>query len=136
MEVEDDGVQLGWEGDEGVGDLLIERLLTGSLTVLFEPAPLLEPDEEDALFGSEQRRLTVFDPHGTPRATVRVMAVFDTTWGAPDARLVAGDGYGDDVDGWRRATHLSLSQALADAGEELAADTRLVVQQVEVIDRW
>lgn len=134
MEVQDNGVQFGWEGDEGWGDLLLERLLAGSLTVLFEPVALLDVAEAEALRSSLGEVVTVFDADGEPRCNVRVVGVFETTWGDPDPRLVAGDGYGPDVDGWRRANHTGLEQALDETGERLTATTGLLVQQVEVVD--
>lgn len=132
MEVHEDGIQLGWEGDEGLGDLLIERLLTGSLDVLYEPSAVLEDEELSELRASAGRELTVFDAEGDARCNVRVLEAFETTWGDPDPRLVRGEGYGDDVAGWRRANEGLLGSALEEVGIELDGSTELMVQRVEV----
>ncbi|MDX1621673.1 MAG: hypothetical protein R3320_11825 [Nitriliruptorales bacterium] len=134
MEIHDQAVQLGWEGDDGFGDLLIARLQSGALTVLYEPAALLDDDEAMEIRTSEGEHVTVFDSEGEPRCNVAVREVFETTWGDPDPRLVAGDGYGEDVEGWRRGNGGMLSGALEDAGEELDDDTVLLVQRVEVTE--
>lgn len=135
MEVRDDGLQLGWEGDDGYGDLLLERLLAGTVSVLFEPVAVLDDDDVAALRASAGRELTVFDTEAEPRCNLRVVAVFETTWGQPDPRLVAGDGYGRDTAGWRRDNEASLGAALAATGSALGSDTVLLVQRVEVVAR-
>lgn len=136
MEIHESAVQLGWEGDDGFGELLIERLIAGSLQVLYEPLAVLDADEVEELRNSEGEHLTVFDAEGEPRCNVVVREVFETSWGDPDARLVTGDGYGTDVEGWRRANEGMLGGALEDAGGELTDDTALLVQRVEVTDVW
>lgn len=134
MQVHEDAIQLGWEGDEGFGDLLVDRLIAGSLTVLFEPIDLLDAADVADLRGSVGRDVTVFDSDEEPRCNVRVVEVFETTWGDPDPRLVAGDGYVDDVEAWRRSVAGSLRDALGATGHELGPDTTLIVQRVEVTE--
>lgn len=133
MELSEDLVQLGFAEDDGLGELLVERLLAGSLRVLWEPVDLLEDDEVEAMHGAVGDVLTVVDSDGEPACNVRVLAVFTTTWGDPDPRLVAGEGYGEDVEAWRRFVEPALAAGLAN--EELALDgeTELLVQQVEVV---
>lgn len=132
MDVREDGIQLGWEGDDGFGELLIERLLAGSLDVLYEPTAVLDDEEIEELRSSVGQELSVFDADGEPRCNVLVLEVFVTTWGDPDPRLVRGDGYENDVEGWRRANRALLEGALEEAGVELDESTELVVQRVEV----
>ena len=134
MEIHDQAVQLGWEGDDGFGELLIARLQSGALSVLYEPLAVLDDEEVVEMHTSEGQPVTVFDADGEPRGNVVVREVFETTWGDPDPRLVAGDGYGEDVDGWRRGNGGMLSGALEDVGEELDDDTALLVQTVEVTE--
>ena len=129
-------VQLGWDGDNGFGELMLARLLSGALDVLYEPVAVLDEDELEELRASEGQELTVIDADEDPWCNVRVTDVFETTWGDPDPRLVAGEGYGDDPAGWRRANEAMLVGALDEVGEDLAADTRLVVQRVEVTATW
>lgn len=134
MEISEDVVQLGFEGDDGLGDLLLDRLRAGSLTVLWEPVDLLDDDEVAIMQEAAGSLLTVVDGEGEPAANVGVLGVFTTTWGDPDPRLVLGEGYGEDVDAWRRFAGPTLAAGLAEDGLDLTDDTELLVQQVEVVE--
>ena len=134
VEISEDVVQLGFEGDDGLGDLLVQRLRAGSLTVLWEPVDLLDDDEVAVMRSSVDDVLTVVDGDGEPAANVRVLDVFTTTWGAPDPRLVRGEGYGADVDAWQRFAGPTLVAGLAEDGLELDDHTELLVQTVEVTE--
>ena len=134
MEISEDLVQLGFAQDDGLGELLVERLLAGLLTVLWEPIDLLDADDETAMRDAVGGVLTVVDSDGEPACNVRVVEVLTTTWGDPDPRLVAGEGYGQDIDAWRRFAGPALEAGLADEGLELTDATELLVQQVEVVE--
>lgn len=133
MELSEDLVQLGFAEDDGLGELLVERLLAGSLRVLWEPVDLLDEADAAAMRGGVGGILTVVDSDGEPACNVRVVETFTTTWGEPDPRLVAGEGYGEDTDAWRRFVAPALAAGLADEDLELTDDTVLLVQQVEVV---
>ena len=132
MDVHEDLVQLGFAEDDGLGELLVERLLAGTLRVLWEPVDLLDAEEEAAMRAGVGSELTVVDSDGEPACNVRVLEVFETSWGDPDPRLVAGEGYGTDVDAWRRFVGPALAAGLAEEGLDLSDDTDLLVQTVEV----
>lgn len=134
MDVHEDLVQLGFADDDGLGELLVERLLAGTLTVLWEPLVLLDVEEADAMWNGVDGLLTVVDSDGEPACNVRVADVFETTWGDPAPRLVAGEGYGQDVAAWRRFVGPALADGLAEEGHALHDDTLLLVQSVEVVD--
>ena len=134
MEISEDVVQLGFEGDDGLGDLLLERLKAGTLRVLWEPVDLLEDDEVATMQDAEGVLLTVVDGEGEPAVNVRVTSVFSTTWGDPDERLVAGEGYAGMVEAWRRFAGPTLEAGLADEELDLDDDTTLLVQEVEVVE--
>ena len=134
MEISEDVVQLGFEGDDGLGDLLLERLKAGSLSVLWEPVDLLDDEEVAVMEAATGTILTVVDGDGEPAVNVRVLDVFATTWGEPDPRLVLGEGYEGDVDAWGRFAGPTLAAGLDEDGAELIDDTELLVQQVEVVE--
>lgn len=134
MEISEDLVQLGFAEDDGLGDLLVERLVAGSLRVLWEPVVLLDDDEVATMRDGVGTLLTVVDGEGEPACNVRVVEVFETTWGDPDERLVAGEGYAGAVDAWRRFVGPALEDGLADEGLELTDDTALLVQAVELVE--
>jgi uncharacterized protein YhfF len=133
-DISEDVVQLGFAGDDGLGDLLVQRLRAGSLTVLWEPVDLLDDDEVAVMRSSVDAVLTVVDGDGEPAANVRVLDVFTTTWGDPDPRLVRGEGYGVDVDAWQRFAGPTLAAGLAEDGLALDDHTELLVQTVEVTE--
>jgi len=132
LDVHDELVQLGFEDDDGLGELLLQRLLAGTLTVLWEPVDLLDADEVATIEASVGTGLTVLDADGEPACNVEVVKVLRTTWGAPDPRLVAGEGYGGDVDAWRRFVGPSLADGLAAEDAELVDATELLVQHVRL----
>ena len=132
MDVHDELVQLGFEDDDGLGELLLQRLLAGTLTVLWEPLDLLDADEVATIDASAGTHLTVVDADGEPACNVEVVEVLRTTWGAPDPRLVEGEGYGGDVDAWRRFAGPSLADGLAAEDVALDDDTELLVQRVRL----
>lgn len=132
MELHEDLVQLGFAEDDGLGELLVERLLAGTLRVLWEPVDLLDDEDVAAMRDAVGSELTVVDSDGEPACNVRVLEVFETTWGDPDPRLVAGEGYGEDVDAWRRFVEPALAAGLGEEGLVLGADTDLLVQTVAV----
>lgn len=134
MEVQEELVQLGFAEDDGLGELLVERLLAGTLRVLWEPVDLLDDEEVATMRDGTGSVLTVVDSDGEPACNVRVTGVLETTWGDPDPRLVAGEGYGDDVDAWRRFVGPSLADGLAADGGSLTDGTVLVVQTVELVE--
>lgn len=132
MDVHDELVQLGFEDDDGLGELLLQRLLAGTLTVLWEPVDLLDDEEVTTIDASRGTRLTVVDADGEPACNVEVVEVLRTTWGRPDPRLVEGEGYDDDVEAWRRFVEQSLADGLAAEGVALDHDTELLVQVVRL----
>lgn len=135
MDVQDELVQLGFEGDDGLGELLLQRLLAGTLTVLWEPVDLLDEAEAADMRAGVGEVLTVVDADGEPACNVRVDEVLSTTWGDPDPRLVAGEGYAGNVAAWRRFAGPSLADGLAADGHELTDATPLLAQFVTVVDQ-
>lgn len=134
MEIHQEVVQLGFAGDDGLGELLLERLRAGSLRVLWEPVDVLDDDEVAALRAGSGELVTVLDADGEPACNVRVLDTFTTTWRDPDPRLVAGEGYGEAVDAWRRFVEPTLVAGLAEVDSTLEPDTELLVQEVEVVE--
>ncbi len=134
MEIHEDVVQLGGEGDDGTGELLTQRILAGVKTVLTTPAELLAEDERREVDAGVGRPLTLIDPEGDPVANLRVTEVFETTWGDPDPRLVAGEGFGTDVERFRTVMHDTVAVDLEDEGRELTDDTVLLVEVFTLLD--
>lgn len=134
MQVHEDVIQLGGEGDDGTGELLTQRILAGVKTVLTTPAELLDADERAEIDAGVGRTMTLIDPEGDPVANLVITAVFETTWGDPDPRLVAGEGFGDDARRFRTVMHDTVAVDLEDEGAELTDATVLVVEVFDVTE--
>ena len=96
--VYEDQSQFGWDGDDGIGEMLIQQIIAGIKTATCTPKVSFEPNELRTTYASVGKMLTVIDKRGTPRCNIRMLNVCETTFGNPDPRLVVGEGDGDDVD--------------------------------------
>ena len=134
MQVHEDVIQLGGADDGGAGELLTQRIVAGSKTVLTTPAELLDVDERADIDAGVGRVMTLIDPEGDPVANLRITDVFETTWGAPDPRLVAGEGFADDLQHFREVVGELLAADLEADSYELDGDTVLVVEEFEVVE--
>lgn len=98
--------QFGWKDDKGVGENLIQLIKSGKKTATTSPRELFNAQELKELYGSIGQPLTVIDKDFNPRCNIVLDEVFETTWGAPDLRLLIGEGYGSDAEAFRKS-HLS-----------------------------
>jgi uncharacterized protein YhfF len=119
--------QFGWEGDEGLGDALIEQIRRGQKTATCCPVALYTPAELAAAKASAGQPATVLDKRGTPRCNIRVREVFETPYGDPDPRLISGEGYADVAAFW--TAHANVwDEPLAAVGSVLTTETPLLVE--------
>lgn len=122
----------GWPGDGGVGDRLVEQVIRGEkwATRGFKRAYTAEELAEASTGAGELYSVrSAEDP--AIRAVIRVTDVFETPFGDPDPRLVAGEGDGDDVGKFQRDHAIAWR---ADFGEEpLGTDEALVVELFELV---
>jgi uncharacterized protein YhfF len=72
-------------------------------------------------------------PADTSGATIRVIGVFETTFGDPDPRLVRGEGDGDDVAKFRREHLAAWRVWLAAADQPLTDETVLIAELFELV---
>jgi uncharacterized protein YhfF len=134
MQVHEDVIQLGGEDDEGAGELLTQRILAGVKTVLTTPEEVLDDDERAEIAAGVGREMTLIDPEGEPVANLRITDVFRTTWGAPDPRLVAGEGFRDDIQHFRATMADLIAADLDIETPELRGDTVLLVERFELLE--
>ncbi len=117
----------GWQGDGGIGERLIGQILAGTKTATNCPKVLYSADELEQLHASVGHHMTVTDRQGRPRCNILQVAVFETTFGTPDPRLIHGEGCLT-ADEFRRA-HLHVwDEFLEEAGEKLSDHTVLVAE--------
>ncbi len=132
MEIIGSTSQFGWEGDEGAGERLIQQILRGEKTATACPKIFYAPKDLAELFASVGRLLTVVDKHDRPRCRIRQLAVFETTYGAPDPRLVRGEVCADAAEFRRGHAHV-WDDLFAKAGAALNGETVLIAELFECV---
>lgn len=133
MIIHEDQYHYGWEEDKGLGERLIQQIIAGKKTATAGPKVSYTPEELAHLYGLVGKVCTVTDRFGTPRCNVRHLAVFETTFGNPDPRLVRGEGDGEDVRKFQR-DHMKAWAGMAAAGIPLTDDTVLIVELFELVN--
>jgi uncharacterized protein YhfF len=84
-----------------------------------------------ATMASKCKIVTVVDPDGRVWCHVRMLDVFETTFGHPDPRLVRGGGDGDDVEKFKQDHRGVWTDEMAAAGHPLTDETVLIVEGAE-----
>ena len=136
MSIPERRIEFGWPGDGGLGERLVQQIIDGVKTATcgFRRA---YTDEELAEVRDGLGELQAASScGGEPRCVIRVTDVFETPFGDPDPRLVAGEGDGDDVAKFRADHRIAWEADFP--GEPIADDEPLVVELfelVEVLDR-
>jgi uncharacterized protein YhfF len=120
-------MQFGWEGDGGIGEVLIAQTIAGTKTATcgFKRAYTVEELEE--VLAGQGHVIPVIDRTGVARCTIRILEVFETAFGDPDPRLVRGEGDGDDVAKFQADHRIAWA---ADFGDEPLNDEELLVVEL------
>ena len=132
MEIIGSTSQFGWENDGGAGERLIQQILRGEKTATACPKIFYKPQEVAELYSSVGRILTVVDKLDRPRCSIRQLAVFETLFGRPDPRLVAGEVCADAAEFRRGHAHV-WDDLFEKAGASLGDDTVLIAELFELI---
>ncbi|MCD8501340.1 MAG: hypothetical protein LRY71_06180 [Bacillaceae bacterium] len=130
MEISSYKMEFGWEEDNGIGEMLINQIINGEKTAT---CALLEEYTEEELaevYDAVGNVVTVYDKHSNERCRVRLLEVFETTFGQPDLRLVRGEGDGENIEKFQK-DHLN---AWKDVEIKVTDDTVLVVELFELIE--
>ncbi len=123
----------GWDGDNGIGDRLIQQIIERTKTATCAPKVSYTPEVLDWTYSFVGKVCTVTDKGGTPRCNVRHLEVFETTFGNPDPRLVKGEADGDDVRKFK-TDHMKVWNGMATGGVPLTDDTILIVEMFELVE--
>lgn len=99
--------QFGWEGDNGVGERLILQIMAGTKTATACPKAFYSESELTEIYQSVGKIVTVLDKNDQPRCKIRQLEVFETNFGAPDPKLVWGEGHGKNPEAFQK-THLNV----------------------------
>ncbi len=128
-------MKFGGAGDGGLGERLIQQIQGGIKTATCDLKWLCTEQELADLKAPPGWLETVIDKEGRPRCNVRITAVYETTFGNPDPRLVRGEGDGEDSDKFKREHERWFSRVLKDKGlPPLADDSTLVVWEFELVE--
>ncbi len=134
MHIYERKLEFGWEGDDGLGTLLIQQIIEGKKTATC--APLFSYTEEELadVFASKGEIMTVIDKEKRPWCNVRMVDVFQTSFGDPDLRLVKGEGDGEDSEKFRRDHQRDWKSWLEAEEYSLTDQTRLIAEVFELIE--
>lgn len=118
----------GWDGDDGLGEQLIQQILAGEKIATCAPKSLYSKDELSYVYQTAGQLVTVYDKHDNPRCNIKVTDVFETTFGAPDMRLVKGEGKGDRIEEFQEDHRVAWAELIKNGDLELSGDTVLVTE--------
>ena len=134
MQTDEYQLELGWQGDGGLGVRLIQQVLEGRKTATCGPKSEFTEQALAATMASKGKIVSVVDPDGRAWCRVRMIDVFETTFGHPDPRLVQGEGDGDDVEKFKH-NHIEVwADEMAAAGHPLTEETVLIVEEFELVE--
>lgn len=120
----------GWENDNGIGEMLIQQIINGEKTATCALKDEYSEAELKEVYEPVGEIVTVLDKDGNPKYNVRMIEVFETTFGNPDLRLVRGEGDGDDVKKFQQ-DHQKVYESL---GIEATDESILVVELFELVE--
>lgn len=135
MQIYERKMRFGGEDDAGLGERLIQQILDGVKTATCDLRSLCTEQELADLDAKPGWLETVIDDHERPRCNVRVTAVYETSFGNPDLRLVRGEGDGEDMEKFKREHERWFSNVLKDRNlPPLTDDSALIVWEFEVVE--
>lgn len=136
MQIYERKMRFGGDDDAGLGDRLVQQILDGIKTATCDLKSLCTEQELADLDAEPGWLETVIDSRGNPRCNVRVTAVYETSFGNPDLRLVRGEGDGEDVEKFRREHRQWFTGVLKGKGlPPLTDDSVLIVWEFELVER-
>lgn len=133
IQIYPDRSQFGWPGDNGLGERLIGQILRGDKTATCSPKEGYTQAELAELLGTKGKVVTVVDQLGHAHCNIRIIDVFETTFGSPDPRLVRGEGLGEDSAEFQ-AVHRTAWAAEVAQGMRLDQQTVLMVELFERVE--
>ncbi len=127
-------LEFGWEGDGGLGERLIREIIEGEKTATCAPRSDYTEEELAEVVASKGQVVDVVDENDEPRCRVRMVAVYETTFGLPAPGVVRGEGFGDDAEAFRQDHRGAWAEEMEEEGNPLSDDTVLVVEEFELVE--
>jgi uncharacterized protein YhfF len=124
-------VEFGWPGDDGVGEMLIQQIIDGVKTATCSFKRDYTREELDDVYAGAGELYAAGACGQPPRCVIHVTDVFETPFGDPDPRLVAGEGDGEDVAKFQADHRVAWAAEHGDA--QLGDDEPLVVELFEFV---
>ncbi|QBD76454.1 ASCH domain-containing protein [Ktedonosporobacter rubrisoli] len=134
MHIYEHKLEFGWEGDNGLGMRLIQQILDGKKTATCAPLFGYTQEEITEIFAHKGELVTVTDKEQRPWCNVRMVDIFQTTFGNPDPRLVRGEGNGENSEEFRQEHRRDWKDWLEEEGYTLTDETILIVEEFELIE--
>ncbi|MEE8105954.1 MAG: ASCH domain-containing protein [Planctomycetota bacterium] len=132
IEIHDAKDSYGWDGDGGIGERLIRKIIEGKKTATCCPKFAMTEAELAESYANVGTIVTITNKHGVPRCNVRILECFETTFGDPAPRLLEGEGstLAEFQENHRRA----WGEWLAGLGKQLTDDLVLFGERFELVD--
>ena len=127
-------LEFGWEGDGGLGERLIREVIEGEKTATCAPRSDYTEEELAEVVDARGEIVDVVDENDEPRCRVRMVAVYETTFGLPAPGVVRGEGFGDDAEAFRQDRREAWAGEMEEEGNPLSDDTVLVVEEFELVE--
>jgi len=132
--VTDYRLEFGWEGDGGLGERLIREVIEGEKTATCAPRSDYTEEELAEVVSSLGQVVDVVDENDNPRCRVRMLAVYETTFGLPAPGVVRGEGFGDEAEAFRQDHRAAWAEEMEEEGNPLSDGTVLVVEEFELVE--
>jgi uncharacterized protein YhfF len=127
-------LEFGWPGDGGLGERLIREVIDGEKTATCAPRSDYTEEELAEVVSSRGQVVDVVDEDDNPRCRVRLVAVYETTFGLPAPGVVRGEGFGDDTEAFREDHRAAWAEEMEEEGNPLSDETILVVEEFELVE--
>ena len=127
-------LEFGWEGDGGLGERLIREVIEGEKTATCAPRSDYTDEELAEVVSSRGQVVDVVDEDDNPRCRVRMLAVYETTFGLPAPGVVRGEGFGDEAEAFRQDHRAAWAEEMEEEGNPLSDGTVLVVEEFELVE--
>lgn len=132
MHIYDCKSTFGWDGDNGVGEKLIQQIIDRVKTATCSFKILYTKEELEELYQTKDKMVTVEDSKGNPRCNIMIMDIFETTYGNPDMRLVSGEGDGENIEKFQSDHRIAWESTVKDV--PLTDDSVLMVELFELVE--
>lgn len=132
MKVYSNKAIFGWEGDNGIGEMLIKQIIDGEKTATCSFKIEYTDSELEELYKTKGEIVTVENNKGVPKCNIRILDIFETKFGDPDLRLIRGEGDGDNVKKFQDDHRKAWNENIKD--KAITDETILIVELFELIE--